>query len=144
MIKKIKKNNTKDNTKDNNNINNINENKNIFLSFYLNKLILKKGKFSKVDYLINNLYLILSKKLRKDPILIIKQAVSNVMPLFLIKNRKKVGKKKIVIMKPFFILNPFVRNLIGLKWIVEFSLKKSGVLLDNLIFEIIERSEERV
>ena len=88
MIKKIKKNNTKNNTKDNN------ENKNIFLSFYLNKLILKKGKFSKVDYLINNLYLILSKKLRKDPILIIKQAVLNVMPLFLIKNRKKVGKKK--------------------------------------------------
>jgi small subunit ribosomal protein S7 len=46
-------------------------------------------------------------------------------------------------MKPFFILNPFVRNLIGLKWIVEFSLKKSGVLLDNLIFEILEAFENK-
>jgi len=107
----------------------------IYLNYYLNKIILKKGKLSKADSLLNKLYLLLIKELKEDSIKILNKAVVNIMPVFLL-TKRKIGKR--VIIKPLFILSPFIRRLIGLKWLVNSARIKSGNFLDNLYIEILE------
>lgn len=113
---------------------------NIYLSFYLNKLVLKEGRQSKADHLLNKFYLVLIKKLRKNPIIILEDAVENIMPVFLL-NTKKIGKK--VIVKPFFILSSFSRRLLGLKWLVEAAVKKPGPFLENFIKEVLDAFDNK-
>jgi ribosomal protein S7 len=107
----------------------------IYLNYYLNKIILKKGKLSKADSLLNKLYLLLIKELKEDSIKTLNKAVVNIMPVFLL-TKRKIGKR--VIIKPLFILSPFIRRLIGLKWLVNSARIKSGNFLDNLYIEILE------
>jgi small subunit ribosomal protein S7 len=116
------------------------KNNNIYLSFYLNKLVLKKGKLSKAEFIINKFYLLLVKNLKKDPILVLDKAVQNIMPIFLLSN-KKLGKR--VIIRPLFILSPFSRRLIGLKWLVESAVKKSGSFLENFVSEVLEAFDNK-
>lgn len=107
----------------------------IYLNYYLNKIILKKGKLSKADSLLNKLYLLLIKELKEDSIKILNKAVVNIMPVFLL-TKRKIGKR--VIIKPLFILSPFIRRLIGLKWLVSSARTKPGNFLNNLYIEILE------
>jgi ribosomal protein S7 len=58
------------------------------LNYYLNKIVLKKGKLFKSERLLDDIYLSLLKKIRKEPFFIIDKAIKNVMPIFLLRNKK--------------------------------------------------------
>ena len=107
----------------------------INLSFRINKLILKKGKLSKINLILDKVYLLLSKSLKQNPLIILDEAISNIMPLFIL-NNKKIGKR--VIISPKFILSDYSRKGIGIKWIVEAALKRKGKFSNNLYLEILE------
>lgn len=108
---------------------------NIFLNYYLIKLILNKGKLSTAESLISKFHLNLVKKSNKSSLIILEQSIKNIMPIFLL-NKKKLGKR--VIIRPLFILSPSTRYFLGLKWVVDSALKRSGKFLDNLIIEIFD------
>ena len=55
--------------------------------------------------------------------------------LFLI-NKKKIGKR--IIIRPIFILSNFSRKSLGIKWIIEAALNRTGSFYDNLALEILE------
>jgi len=109
--------------------------KKINLNYQLKKLFLKKGKLSKVDFLMDKVYFLLIKETGKNSFDVINSAVTNIMPFFLLTN-KKMGKR--VIIKPFFILSDFSRKSIGFKWILQSTFRKKGVLYKNLCFEIMD------
>lgn len=110
------------------------------LSFRINKLILKKGKLSKINLILDKVYLLLSKSLKQNPLVILDQAISNIMPLFIL-NNKKIGKR--VIISPKFILSDYSRKGIGIKWIVEAALKRKGKFSNNLYLEILEAFNDK-
>lgn len=112
----------------------------INLSFRINKLILKKGKLSKINLILDKVYLLLSKSLKDNPLVILDQAISNIMPIFLL-NNKKIGKR--IIISPTFILSDYSRKGIGIKWIVEAAYKRSGSFSNNLSLEILEAFNNR-
>jgi len=112
----------------------------INLNFRINKLILKQGKLSKISLIIDKAYLLLVKSLKKSPLYILNKAVENIMPLFLL-NNKKIGKR--VIISPSFILSDYSRKAIGIKWIVEAALKRTGSFHKNLALEILEAFHNR-
>ena len=60
----------------------------INLNYYLSKIILKKGKLGKVDSLLNEIHLSLIKKTKNNSLLILDQAIKNIMPIFLLNNKK--------------------------------------------------------
>jgi len=107
----------------------------INLNFWIKKLILKKGKLTKVDSLIDKIHLGLILLNRVDSLSILDEAIKNIMPIFLLKNRK-IGKR--VIISPFFILSNFSRKSIGIKWLIEASLKKKGSFYQNFIVEVMD------
>ena len=112
----------------------------INLSFRINKLILKKGKLSKINLILDKVYLLLSKSLKQNPLIILDEAISNIMPLFIL-NNKKIGKR--VIISPKFILSDYSRKGIGIKWIVEAALKRKGKFSNNLYLEILEAFNDK-
>jgi ribosomal protein S7 len=112
----------------------------INLSFRINKLILKKGKLSKINLILDKVYLLLSKSLKQNPLIILDEAISNIMPLFIL-NNKKIGKR--VIISPKFILLDYSRKGIGIKWIVEAALKRKGKFSNNLYLEILEAFNDK-
>lgn len=112
----------------------------INLSLRTNKLILKRGKRSKVSLLMDRVYLLLIKSVKKNPLYILNKSIENIMPLFLL-NNKKIGKR--VIISPSFILSDFSRKAIGLKWIVEAASKRTGSFSKNLSLEILEAFHNR-
>lgn len=107
----------------------------INLNFRISRLILKKGKLSKVNFILDKVYLFLIKSTKKNPLVILNQAIKNVTPLFLL-NNKKIGKR--IIISPSFILSDFSRKSLGMKWIAEAALKRTGNFYDNLLLEILE------
>lgn len=107
----------------------------INLNYRLNKLILKKGKLSKVSLLLDHIYLSLIKRTKKNAFTVLNQAVNNIMPIFLLKN-KKIGKR--VIIRPVFILSIYSRKFIGMKCIIETASEKTGDFQENLIIGILE------
>ncbi len=109
--------------------------KKINLNFRISRLILKKGKLSKVNSILVKVYLFLIKSLKKNPLIILNIAVENIMPLFVI-NKKKIGKR--IIIRPIFILSNFSRKSLGIKWIIEAALNRTGSFYDNLALEILE------
>jgi len=117
-----------------------NKKKKVELNYYLNKIVLKKGKLFKLENLLDDIYLSLLKKLKKEPFFIIDKAIKNVMPIFLLKN-KKIGKR--VIFTPFFILSEHHRKLLGLKWIIEAALSKPGKFKENFINEILDALDNK-
>lgn len=112
----------------------------INLNFRINKLILKKGKLSKITLILDKVYLSLSRSLKDNPLVILNKAIENIMPLFLL-NNKKIGKR--IIISPSFILSDYSRKGIGIKWIIEAALKRSGNFSDNLSLEILEAFNDR-
>lgn len=123
-----------------NNIEHNNKKKKIELNYYLNKIVLKKGKLFKSESLLDDIYLSLLKKVRKEPSFIIDKAIKNVMPIFLLRN-KKIGKR--VISTPFFILSEHHRKLLGLKWIIEAALFRPGKFKENFINEILDALDNK-
>jgi small subunit ribosomal protein S7 len=107
----------------------------INLNYRVNKLILKKGKLSKVSLLLDHIYLSLIKRTKKNAFNVLNQAVKNIMPIFLLKN-KKIGKR--VIIRPVFILSSYSRRFLGMKSIIETASKKTGDFPENLIIGILE------
>lgn len=107
----------------------------INLNFWVKKLILKKGKLTKVDFLVDKVHLGLVLLNGVDSLFILNEAIKNIMPVFLLKNRK-IGKR--VIISPFFILSDFSRKSIGIKWLVEAALKKKGSFYQNFIAEVMD------
>lgn len=112
----------------------------INLSYQINKLLIRKGKESKISFLVNKVFLALSKELKQNPFIIINVAINNVMPIFLLKT-KKIGKRVIII--PSFILSVYTRQSLGLKWIIEAALKKKGCFYKNLTNEFLEAFHNR-
>lgn len=111
------------------------------LNFRINRLILKNGKLSKINLILDRVYLALTPKfVKKNPLLIFHKAVSNVMPLFLVKH-KKIGKR--IIVTPSFIISNYFRQSLGIKWIVESALNRGGSFYDNLILEVLEAYNEK-
>lgn len=111
------------------------ENNLITLNYRFSRLILKKGKLFKVDNLLDNVYLLLSKELGEEPINILNKAIYNIMPIFLLE-QKKIGKK--VVVRPFFISSDYLRESLGMKWIIDSALKKKGDFVTNLYLEILD------
>jgi ribosomal protein S7 len=72
------------------------------LNYYLNKIVLKKGKLFKSERLLDDIYLSLLKKIRKEPFFIIDKAIKNVRPIYLLRNTK-IGKRVISIPIFYFI-----------------------------------------
>jgi small subunit ribosomal protein S7 len=101
----------------------------------INRLVLKKGKLAKANFLLDKVFLDLTKNKKDDALSIFITAVENIMPLFQIK-KKKIGKR--VVITPSFILSNYSRRFLGIKWIIEASLKKKGSFHKNLVTEIIE------
>lgn len=112
----------------------------INFNYQVNKLLVKKGKSSKAGFIFEEVLLLLVKEIKKNPLNIMKTAVDNIMPIFLLKN-KKIGKRVIII--PSFILSVSTRRALGLKWLIEASLKKRGSFSKNLAFEILEAFHNR-
>lgn len=112
----------------------------INLNYQIKKLILKKGKQSKVNLLLDGVYLSLIKITKKNPFDVLNKAVENVMPIFLL-NNKKIGKR--VVISPFFILSNYSRKSLGMKWIVEATLKKTGDFHDNFVAEVLEAFQNK-
>ena len=87
----------------------------INLSFRINRLILKNGKLSKISLLTDRIGLSLTKEVKKkNPLIIFYKAVENIMPFFLLKN-KRIGKR--IIISPSFILSIYYRQSLGIKWL---------------------------
>ena len=108
----------------------------INLSFRINRLILKNGKLSKISLLTDRIGLSLTKEVKKkNPLIIFYKAVENIMPFFLLKN-KRIGKR--IIISPSFILSIYYRQSLGIKWLIEAALNKKGCFYDNFILEILE------
>ena len=112
----------------------------ISLNYTLNRLVLKKGKLSKISSSMNKVYLSLAKSGNRNPLEIINKAINNVMPTFLLSN-KKMGKRVVII--PSFIMSNHIRRSLGFKWIIEASLKRKGSFVDNLVLEILEAYENK-
>ena len=112
----------------------------INFNYQVNKLLVKKGKSSKAGFIFEEVLFLLVKEIKKNPLNIMKIAVDNIMPIFLLKN-KKIGKRVIII--PSFILSVSTRRALGLKWLIEASLKKRGSFSKNLAFEILEAFHNR-
>lgn len=109
----------------------------IKLNFRVCSFILKKGKLSKASLFFDKILLILIKSLHKNPFIVLNKAIKNVSPLFLLKN-KKFGKR--IIVSPVFIISRFTRTSLGIKWIIEAALRRTGTgnFYDNLVLEIKE------
>lgn len=105
------------------------------LHSHLIKSFLKKGKLSKIDFLMNKVYLSLLKETGKSPLEVTEKGIENIMPVFLLTS-KKIGKT--VLVKPFFILSKFYRQSLGFKWIVESASRKKGGLDKNLPLELLD------
>lgn len=105
----------------------------IKLDLLFRKTFLKKGEACQNNLLIDRAFLILVKDLKKNPMFILEKAVFNIMPFFVLKN-KKIGKRSIVI--PFFLLSEVKRKIVGIRWIIEAAVKRSGNLSNNLALEI--------
>jgi len=103
------------------------------LNFWINRLILKQGKLSKSSFIMDKIYFLLIKNFKEDPFIILNEAIENVSPVFLIKN-KRIGKR--VITQPFFIISDINRRFIGLKWLIKAALKRKGDFYENFILEI--------
>ena len=99
----------------------------------INLIKLIKLNFSVCDKIL----LILIKSLHKNPFIVLNKAIKNVSPLFLLKN-KKFGKR--IIVSPVFIISRFTRTSLGIKWIIEAALRRTGTgnFYDNLVLEIKE------
>jgi ribosomal protein S7 len=93
------------------------------LNFWINRLILKKGKLSKVNFLMDKVHFLLTASLNKDSFYILNTGLHNIIPVFLIKNKRR-GKK--VIISPFFILSPFSRRSSAIKYLIKVILLKKG------------------
>ena len=126
--------------KERSNIEHNNKKNKVELNYYLNKIVLKKGKLFKSESLLDDIYSSLVKRLKKEPFFIIDKAIKNVMPIFLLKN-KKIGKR--VISTPFFILSEHHRKLLGLKWIIEAALSKPGKFKENFINETLDALDNK-
>lgn len=113
--------------------------KNFNIDSYFRKIILKKGKLSKVDSIMDFVLLEVAKKTRRDPLEVIEEAVINIMPVFLMK-KQRIGQR--VVMSPFFVLSIPSRKFIGFKWILESALSKKGSFKKNLALEILEAYED--
>lgn len=107
----------------------------INFNYQINKLLIKKGKASKIGFSYDKVLFLLVKEIKQNPIKIIQEAVDNIMPIFILKN-KKIGKRVILI--PSFILSTYTRRSLGLKWIIEAALKKQGCFYKNFAFEVLE------
>lgn len=108
----------------------------INLSFRANRLILKNGKLSKVGSIMDSVFLALTKKIyKKNPLFIFHKAINNIMPLFLLKN-KKIGKR--VIIRPSFIISIYFRQSLGIKWLIEAAFKRKGRFFDSLVLEVLD------
>ena len=121
---------------------NIKSNKNIIniinlikLNFRISGFILKKGKLSKANFFFDKILLLLIKSLKINPFIVINQAIKNVSPLFLLKN-KKYGKR--VVINPIFIVSSFTRTSLGIKWIIEAAFRRTGNFYNNLFLEILD------
>ena len=112
----------------------------VYLNFYLSRIALKKGKLFKSDLLLDKIHLGLIKRTKEDSSLVLSIAVKNVMPTFLLKN-KKIGKR--VILTPFFILSEHYRKLLGLKWIITTALSKPGDFKENFINEVLDAFDNK-
>jgi small subunit ribosomal protein S7 len=110
------------------------------LDYILNRAFLKKGKLSKISNLIDKIHLSITKSTKKNSFRILNQAINNIMPTFLIGNRK-VGKRVIII--PSFIVSHNTRRCLGFKWIVESALKRKGTFIDNMVLEVLEAYENK-
>lgn len=126
--------------KERGNIEHNNKKNKVELNYYLNKIVLKKRKLFKSEGLLDDIYSSLLKRLKKEPFFIIDKAIKNVMPIFLLKN-KKIGKR--VISTPFFILSEHHRKLLGLKWIIEEALSKPGKFKENFINETLDALDNK-
>jgi len=97
--------------------------------------MLKKGKLTKVDSLVDKVHFGLILLNRVDSLFILNEAIKNIMPTFLLKNRR-LGKR--IIISPFFILSDFSRKSIGIKWLVEAALKRKGSFYQSFIAEVMD------
>jgi len=107
----------------------------INLNFWIKRLILKKGRLAKVESLMNKIHFSLISLTKNDSFFVLNEAVNNIMPIFLLKNRK-IGKR--VVISPFFLLSDFSRKSIGIKWIIEAALKKKGNFHENFVAEVMD------
>jgi small subunit ribosomal protein S7 len=110
------------------------------LNYHINKSLVKNGKLSKINLLMNRVHLSVTKETKKNSFEVLNNAIENIMPIFLLKN-KKIGKR--IIVSPSFILSNSARRSIGIKWIIEASLKKTGVFHKNLAIEILAAFNQR-
>jgi small subunit ribosomal protein S7 len=110
------------------------------LDYILNRVFLKKGKLSKISSLTDKIHLSITKSTKKNSSEILNEAIDNIMPIFLISNRK-MGKRVVTI--PSFIVSYHTRRCLGFKWIVESALKRKGVFTDNMVLEILEAYENK-
>jgi ribosomal protein S7 len=108
------------------------------LGSWINKLILKKGKALKINFIVDKFLFLLVKNIKKDPFCVINEAIHNIQPLFLIKEVKMGKKRDKNFYIPHFIVSTYIRKKIALNWLVTFALKRKGVFVDNLVLEVLD------
>lgn len=107
----------------------------INLNLWISRLILKKGKLSKASLIMDRIHFLLVKAVNEDSFIVLNQAIKNIKPFFLLKN-KKIGKR--IIISPFFILSDLSRQLIAIKWLIDSALKRKGDFAENFVLEVLD------
>jgi small subunit ribosomal protein S7 len=110
---------------------------NLLVSLLVNR-ILKSGKKRLAKRLVYKAFKLINTKTNQDPILILEKAVRNISPRVQLK-AKRVGGATYQVPT---LLNKFRSTNIAVRWIVEFSRKRSGKGMSNkLSTELLEAAK---
>lgn len=113
----------------------INQNSTYFILKKFKTRLLKEGKQTKSNSILNNICNHF-KKQKQNPFLIIEEAVTNIKPFFIIKTVKK-GKQNTII--PLPIINENKRISLAIKWIIKNAKRNQGnTLTEQLVKEITD------